>query len=110
MRRPQEEMSLHDVLGDQASTWLEESRAHFEEENNSSNQNGNFSPLRIATYMCLAVLFILWGRRHYLRHQRRRQAPAESEEQVEEVIFVLGIPLLIHRRGQPSSRQAEDGA
>jgi hypothetical protein len=93
----QEIVSLHDIVGGQASTWLEESRVHFEE----VGDNNAFSPLRVATCICCAVILLLWGRRHHLRQRRRPY----SGEDVEEVIFVLGIPLLIHRRSPGVSRQ-----
>ena len=106
---PQDEnlQSLRDIVGGPASTWLQESR-HFDDpmNNNSSATNqghhhqhhhatAGTSNLRLATYVTLLTLFMVWAGKHYLRHQRRRRHP--TTEQVEEVIFVLGIPLLIPR-------------
>lgn len=77
---------LHDVVGGQASTWLEETRYH------DKNQEG--STLRIATYLALLVVLVVWGRGHYLRNHRRVVPQGEQQEQpVGEVIFVMGIPL-----------------
>jgi hypothetical protein len=89
---------LQDVVGSPASTWLEETRYH--------EKKGN--TLRVASYLTLALILVLWGKRYYARHSRRPSPEATILE--EEVIFVLGIPLLIHRRTSASQRNPHGGS
>ena len=74
------------VVGNQASTWLEESR----------------HKLRMVTCAALLTLVLIWIGKYVLRQHRRwwriRSAPPTAGAvESQELIFVLGIPLLIPR-------------
>ena len=108
------EVSLQDLVGSRASTWLEESRHPSSATTNSAaaHDDGNntfgTSLFHVTIYVALLTLLVVWARKHYHRHNHHRQR--RPAEQVEEVIFVLGIPLLIPRTSSRSRDTENDDA
>jgi len=113
--------TLHNLVGTQASVWLEETRHKDDSYASSRTTTTSSSGITVmwiydlchmAAYVSLVVLLILWIRRHYVRHERSRQQQQQQQqqhqpaaaEQVDEIIFVLGIPLLIPRMSSRSQR------
>lgn len=103
--------ALHDLVGGPASSWLEDpTHSGFPGNNGTiaSKHTMWTSLLHMMTYMVLITVLMVWAGKHYLRHQRRHQQHGHTEE----VIFVLGIPLLIPTTnitsGMPSPRSRID--
>ena len=94
---------LHDIVGGQALMWLEESRVHQQNIVEGGEEIHGYTLFRGATFTCLIMVLLLWwGRRRYsLRHchHQQQQQSYERGGDMEEVIFILGMPLLMqHRR------------
>ena len=104
--------ALHNIVGGPASSWLVEDPAHsgFPGDATITTNNNTMwtSLLHMMTYMVLVTVLMVWAGKLYLRHQHRQQ---QQHGHTEEVIFVLGIPLLIptsSTSGMASPRSRSD--
>lgn len=106
---------VEDLVGGRASTWLKPQHKNNKHKSSNDSNGTGLVVIQQPNYGPLIVLLLAVGALLYWRRQRRRFAISSNNNDrghslaadMDEVIFVLGIPLLVHRNSTtPASSSA----